>query len=144
MDVCRVEQPGIVEVAGGLDHRSACWLPPDAVGTAPDVVMRRHQALAPVVVMADPDGLDARRVGVSLKAQTTPTAALSASTETLLQLTDVVKHFPIASGGLVRRAREHLRAVDGSASRFAVARQSGWSARQVAASRPRPMHHAAP
>jgi oligopeptide/dipeptide ABC transporter ATP-binding protein len=44
MDVCRVQQPAIVEVAGGLDHRSACWLPPDAVGTAPDVVMRRHQA----------------------------------------------------------------------------------------------------
>src|SRR5882757_632447 len=44
MDLCRVEQPGIVEVAGGLDHRSACWLPPDAVGTAPDVVMRRHRA----------------------------------------------------------------------------------------------------
>jgi oligopeptide/dipeptide ABC transporter ATP-binding protein len=48
-----------------------------------------------------------------LKAQTTPTAAPSASTETLLQLTDVVKHFPVASGGLVRRAREQLRAVDG-------------------------------
>jgi oligopeptide/dipeptide ABC transporter ATP-binding protein len=48
-----------------------------------------------------------------LKAQTTPTATLSASTETLLQLTDVVKHFPIASGGLMGRAREHLRAVDG-------------------------------
>jgi oligopeptide/dipeptide ABC transporter ATP-binding protein len=44
MDVCRVQQPAIVEVAGGLDHRSACWLPPDAVGTAPDVVMRRQQA----------------------------------------------------------------------------------------------------
>jgi oligopeptide/dipeptide ABC transporter ATP-binding protein len=44
MDVCRVQQPGLVEVAGGFDHRSACWLPPDAVGTAPDVVMRRHQA----------------------------------------------------------------------------------------------------
>jgi oligopeptide/dipeptide ABC transporter ATP-binding protein len=44
MDLCRVEQPGIVEVAGGLDHRSACFLPPDAVGTAPDVGMRRHRA----------------------------------------------------------------------------------------------------
>jgi oligopeptide/dipeptide ABC transporter ATP-binding protein len=44
MDLCRVEQPGMIEVAGGRDHRSACWLPPDAVGTAPDVVMRRHEA----------------------------------------------------------------------------------------------------
>jgi oligopeptide/dipeptide ABC transporter ATP-binding protein len=44
MDLCRVKQPEMVEVAGGLDHRSACWLPPDAVGTASDVVMRRLQA----------------------------------------------------------------------------------------------------
>jgi oligopeptide/dipeptide ABC transporter ATP-binding protein len=34
MDVCRVHEPGLRPLAGAPEHRSACWLPPDAIGTA--------------------------------------------------------------------------------------------------------------
>ena len=33
MDHCWVSEPGLRPVAGGVGHRSACWLPADAVGT---------------------------------------------------------------------------------------------------------------
>ena len=32
MDRCAVDEPPLLPVAGGTDHRSACWLPPGAVG----------------------------------------------------------------------------------------------------------------
>jgi hypothetical protein len=42
-DRCLGEEPPMRQVAGGLDHRSACWLPPEAVGTTADVVLRRQE-----------------------------------------------------------------------------------------------------
>jgi peptide/nickel transport system ATP-binding protein len=32
MDRCAIDEPPLLPVAGGTDHRSACWLPPGAVG----------------------------------------------------------------------------------------------------------------
>ena len=34
MDVCRVDEPALRPVGGEPGHRSACWLPEDAVGTS--------------------------------------------------------------------------------------------------------------
>jgi peptide/nickel transport system ATP-binding protein len=42
-DRCLGDEPPMRQVAGGLDHRSACWLPPEAVGTTADVVLRRQE-----------------------------------------------------------------------------------------------------
>jgi peptide/nickel transport system ATP-binding protein len=40
---CHTEEPAMRQVSGGHDHRSACWLPADAVGTTSDVVLRRQE-----------------------------------------------------------------------------------------------------
>ena len=43
MPRCRVEEPPVQLVSGDLNHRSACWLPPDLVGTSAEVTARRMQ-----------------------------------------------------------------------------------------------------
>ncbi|MCW2599260.1 MAG: transporter ATP-binding protein [Frankiales bacterium] len=43
MDRCAGEEPPMRQVSGGLDHRSACWLPPEAVGTTTDIVVTRQE-----------------------------------------------------------------------------------------------------
>jgi peptide/nickel transport system ATP-binding protein len=43
IDRCLGDEPPMRQVAGGLNHRSACWLPPEAIGTTADVVLRRQQ-----------------------------------------------------------------------------------------------------
>ena len=42
MDVCRAEEPGLLPVSGGAGHRSACWLPPGAVGTGAEAEAARR------------------------------------------------------------------------------------------------------
>jgi peptide/nickel transport system ATP-binding protein len=46
MDQCRAAEPGLLPVAGGLGHRSACWLPADAVGTGEAPERERQLAAA--------------------------------------------------------------------------------------------------
>jgi peptide/nickel transport system ATP-binding protein len=43
MDRCLGDEPPLRQVSGGLDHRSACWLPPETVGTTADAVVRRQE-----------------------------------------------------------------------------------------------------
>jgi peptide/nickel transport system ATP-binding protein len=45
-DRCVGDEPPMRQVAGGLNHRSACWLPSEAIGTTADVVSRRKQVAA--------------------------------------------------------------------------------------------------
>ena len=54
MDQCRVSEPGLLPVAGGLGHRSACWLPADAVGTG-EAPERERQRAAEAGRAAGPD-----------------------------------------------------------------------------------------
>jgi oligopeptide/dipeptide ABC transporter ATP-binding protein len=45
MDACVRDQPDLAPVSGGVDHLSACFLPPDAVGVDPAMdATRRHYA----------------------------------------------------------------------------------------------------
>ena len=41
---CRSAEPPLQQVAGGSAHRSACWLPPDVIGTSETSVARRREA----------------------------------------------------------------------------------------------------
>jgi peptide/nickel transport system ATP-binding protein len=66
MQRCRVEEPPIRPVSGGLDHRSACWLPSDLVGTTADVTTRRTQ-------LARREGADALPAMASTQGESTPT-----------------------------------------------------------------------
>jgi peptide/nickel transport system ATP-binding protein len=43
MDRCLNDEPPTRQASGGSDHRSACWLPSEAVGTTVDVVLRRQE-----------------------------------------------------------------------------------------------------
>jgi oligopeptide/dipeptide ABC transporter ATP-binding protein len=44
MPRCRTAEPPVRQVAGGADHLSACWLPPDLTGTGDSSVARRREA----------------------------------------------------------------------------------------------------
>jgi peptide/nickel transport system ATP-binding protein len=43
MDRCHSAEPSMRQASSGSDHRSACWLPSEAVGTTVDVVLRRQE-----------------------------------------------------------------------------------------------------
>jgi len=43
-DRCRSDEPPMRDVEGGQNHVSACWLPPDAIGTDAQAVLRRRLA----------------------------------------------------------------------------------------------------
>ncbi len=58
------------------------------------------------------------------------------SGEPLLEVTDLVKHFPIKEGLLIDREVDQVRAVDGVSFASPAARRSAWSASRAAASRP--------
>ena len=58
------------------------------------------------------------------------------SGEPLLEVTDLVKHFPARRGALFGRGGEPVKAVDGVSLSVAAARRSAWSASRAAASRP--------
>jgi oligopeptide/dipeptide ABC transporter ATP-binding protein len=45
MQRCRTAEPPVQQVAGGADHLSACWLPPDLTGTSDSSVARRREAV---------------------------------------------------------------------------------------------------
>jgi peptide/nickel transport system ATP-binding protein len=47
MDICRLDEPDLRPVDGGPGHRSACWLPADAVGTAVSAEQTRRVAAPP-------------------------------------------------------------------------------------------------
>ena len=47
MQRCRTAEPPVQQVAGGADHLSACWLPPDVTGTSDSSVARRREAAGP-------------------------------------------------------------------------------------------------
>jgi peptide/nickel transport system ATP-binding protein len=59
MDRCRVSEPGLLPVAGGLGHRSACWLPADAVGTGEAPERERQRAAEAGRSAGRADGPDA-------------------------------------------------------------------------------------
>ena len=46
MPRCLTDEPPAQQVAGGTDHLSACWLPPDLTGTSDISVARRREAAA--------------------------------------------------------------------------------------------------
>ncbi len=66
MDRCRTEVPPLRQVGTVPGHRSACWLPPNLVGTSPEVQAERARfagtptpkgtGFPPVPVKSDPNG----------------------------------------------------------------------------------------
>jgi peptide/nickel transport system ATP-binding protein len=85
LDRCATEAPPLRPVGASGGHLSACWLPDSAAGA---VVRRIPVAAAPA--LADPPA-------------GTP----------LLELTDVVKHFPLRSASVLAREHRFVHAVDG-------------------------------
>ena len=60
MSVCRLDQPDLSPVSGSADHRSACWLPRDALGMSAEAERMRRQAAG--LEPREPDGPEAERV----------------------------------------------------------------------------------
>ena len=85
LDRCATDAPPLRVIGGVASHRSACWLPDSAAGQ----VARRVPVTAATAPPRVPDG--------------TP----------LLELTGIVKHFPVRRTTLLSREHKVVHAVDG-------------------------------
>jgi peptide/nickel transport system ATP-binding protein len=88
LDRCTTEAPPLRSIGDAPGHRSACWLPDSVAGQV------------------------ARRVPVSVAEPAAAAEPASGGTP-LLELTGIVKHFPVRSSSLVSRERKVVHAVDG-------------------------------
>jgi peptide/nickel transport system ATP-binding protein len=86
---CATDAPPLRPVGASPGHQSACWLPDSAAGAV------------------------ARRVPVPVEISAAPPREDTGSEPPLLELTDIVKHFPLRSGSLVSREHRFVHAVDG-------------------------------
>ncbi|HEX5293210.1 MAG TPA: dipeptide ABC transporter ATP-binding protein [Streptosporangiaceae bacterium] len=86
---CATDAPPLHPVGASPGHQSACWLPDSAAGAV------------------------ARRVPVPVEISAAPPREDAGSEPPLLELTDIVKHFPLRSGSLVSREHRFVHAVDG-------------------------------
>ncbi|HEY2287718.1 MAG TPA: dipeptide ABC transporter ATP-binding protein [Streptosporangiaceae bacterium] len=85
MDRCATEAPPLRPIGGSGGHLSACWLPDSAAGAV------------------------ARRIPVAAAAAPAPAAAGAP----LLELTGIVKHFPLRNASVLAREHRFVHAVDG-------------------------------
>jgi peptide/nickel transport system ATP-binding protein len=111
MDRCLSLEPPMQDAVGGQAHVSACWLPPDAVGTDASSVAVRLEAMS--ASGAASAGVTARVESDTLTAEPLLPEASVTGPETLLELVDVVKRFPVRSQQAFGRVRDHVQAVDG-------------------------------
>jgi peptide/nickel transport system ATP-binding protein len=86
LDRCATDAPPLRAIGDIPGHRSACWLPDDVAGQV------------------------ARRIPVAAVAPAAPAAPAGTP---LLELTDIVKHFPVRSSSLLSREHKVVHAVDG-------------------------------
>jgi peptide/nickel transport system ATP-binding protein len=86
---CATEAPPLHPVGASPGHQSACWLPDSAAGAV------------------------ARRVPVPVEISAAPPREDTDAGPALLELTGIVKHFPLRSGSLVSREHRFVHAVDG-------------------------------
>jgi peptide/nickel transport system ATP-binding protein len=86
MDRCATEAPPLRPIGGSPGHLSACWLPDSAAGAV------------------------ARRIPVAAAAAAPAPAAAGAP---LLELTGIVKHFPLRNASVLAREHRFVHAVDG-------------------------------
>jgi peptide/nickel transport system ATP-binding protein len=93
LDHCATEAPPLRPIGDILGHRSACWLPDSVAGQV------------------------ARRVPVAVTEPAVATGPAKNGTP-LLELTGIVKHFPVRSSSLVSRERKVVHAVDGVSLRI--------------------------
>jgi oligopeptide/dipeptide ABC transporter ATP-binding protein len=56
MDRCLDSEPPVGPVSAGVDHRSACFLPPEIVGAGPDAAASRAESAERGGVLAEPRG----------------------------------------------------------------------------------------
>jgi len=87
----------------GAGHLSACWLPDDVAGQ----VSRRVPALV------SPSTADAGTAGSGTAAVPGKAGASADAVPAVLELTGIVKHFPVRSSSLLTRQRKFVHAVDG-------------------------------
>ena len=88
LDRCATEAPPLHSIGTAAGHLSACWLPDSAAGA----VSRR----IPVAAVSAPE----------------PSAGAAAE-PALLELTSIVKHFPVRSASVLTREHRFVHAVDG-------------------------------
>jgi peptide/nickel transport system ATP-binding protein len=91
LDRCATDPPPLRAIGGIPGHRSACWLPDSVAG---QVARRIPVAAAPAAGSAAP-------------------ARPAPDGPPLLELTGIVKHFPLRSSSLLSRERPVVHAVDG-------------------------------
>jgi peptide/nickel transport system ATP-binding protein len=91
LDRCATDPPPLRAIGGIPGHRSACWLPDSVAG---QVARRIPVAAAPAAASAEP-------------------ARPAPDGPPLLELTGIVKHFPLRSSSLLSRERPVVHAVDG-------------------------------
>jgi peptide/nickel transport system ATP-binding protein len=89
IDICRTEEPALVEHGGPDRHLSACH----RAGEILDGTLTRAQ------IFPRPEALGSRQI--------------PADAEPVLVVNDLVKHFPLMKGGVFRRQVGVVRAVDG-------------------------------
>jgi oligopeptide/dipeptide ABC transporter ATP-binding protein len=99
-DRCETQAPPLRAIGPRPGHLSACWLPDEVAG---DVDRRIPSAAGSVTAPAEPSAPPAGRGA----------GAAAAEAPALLELTGIVKHFPVRSGALVSRSHQVVHAVDG-------------------------------
>jgi peptide/nickel transport system ATP-binding protein len=86
---CATDAPPLHPVGASPGHQSACWLPDSAAGQV------------------------SRRVPVPVEITAAPAPEATDGGPALLELTGIVKHFPLRSSSLVSREHRFVHAVDG-------------------------------
>jgi len=94
LDRCATEAPPLHPIGASPGHQSACWLPDSAAGA-----VSRRVPVPVAITAAPPDAA--------------PGSAAAGSEPALLELTGIVKHFPLRNASVLAREHRFVHAVDG-------------------------------
>ena len=108
LDRCETEAPPLRHIGLRPGHLSACWLPDEVAGQVNRRVPSPAGVPATAGTLTAPGGPSPAAPATGREAGTD-----AAGGSVLLELTGVVKHFPVRSGALVSRSHQVVHAVDG-------------------------------
>jgi peptide/nickel transport system ATP-binding protein len=108
LDRCETEAPPLRHIGSRPGHLSACWLPDEVAGQVDRRVPSPAGLPATAFTSTAPGGPASAAPATGREAGTD-----AAGRSVLLELTGVVKHFPVRSGALVSRSHQVVHAVDG-------------------------------
>jgi peptide/nickel transport system ATP-binding protein len=108
LDRCETEAPPLRHIGSRPGHLSACWLPDEVAGAVDRRIPSPASVPATAGTLTAPDGPSPAAPATGREAGTD-----APGESVLLELTGVVKHFPVRSGALVSRSHPVVHAVDG-------------------------------